>query len=82
MMAQFLIKFFPYLERISENRITSRELWPPHSTALKPCNYFLLVVHASKFFTNCKLDLWFCKSQNYGTNAMERFERYRNQTYD
>jgi len=33
------------LERISGDRIQSRELLPLHSKALKPCNGFLLVVH-------------------------------------
>jgi len=45
MITWFLIKLFPFLERISGNRIMSRGFCPPHSTALKPCNSFLFVVH-------------------------------------
>jgi hypothetical protein len=80
------------LERISGDRITSREFLPLHSKALKPCNCILLVVHVKgqeyseiKFvlniFTDCELILWLCKYQNGGTNAMQVFVKSQNQTY-
>ena len=86
MIVWFLIKCLQNLERISGDRIISRGLLPLHSKALKPCNWFLFVLHVKgqeyseinfvlNIFTDCELILWLYKSQSGGTNTMQGFEK-------